>query len=121
VRTLGTVQNHDNWYGVALRRIASCMKPSMRKTSLVGCTELWFLVQRFRGASGISKLPVEVSFSGIIIRECVYLDATNEAGNFFGATWRSPILSRKTGWGERHRVCPPLAIQPLASTSKSKR
>ncbi|NMG09838.1 hypothetical protein [Brasilonema sp. UFV-L1] len=58
------------------------MKPSMRKTSLVGCTELLFLVQRFRGASGISKLPVEVSLSGIIMREYAYLDATNEAGNF---------------------------------------
>jgi hypothetical protein len=76
-----------------------------------GCTELWFLVQRFRGASGISKLPVEVSFSGIIIRECVYLDATNEAGNFFGATWRSPILSRKTGWGERHAKRPHTVVQ----------
>ncbi len=87
------------------------MKPSMRKTSLVGCTELRFLVQSSGGASRNSKLPVEVSFSGIIMREYAYLDATNEAGNFSEAIWRSPALSRRQGGDnvtEASSLFPPL-------------
>jgi midasin (ATPase involved in ribosome maturation) len=35
---LKNVLNHDNSYAVASRRIAFSMKPSVRKTNLVGCT-----------------------------------------------------------------------------------
>ncbi len=108
------------------------MKPSMRKTSLVGeasrswwsplhrecrtrkgCTELRFLVQSSGGASRNSKLPVEVSFSGIIMREYAYLDATNEAGNFSEAIWRSPALSRRQG-GENVTVIVTQSLHPTA-------
>jgi hypothetical protein len=64
------------------------MKPSVRKTNWVGCTELLFLVQRLRGASGVSKLPVEVSERvNTVGRDIVFrlhqqlIGKTDEAGN----------------------------------------
>ena len=72
-----------------------CVKPVW-----FGSTKLFAFCTTLRGASGESKLPVEVSLSGTNIRKIVSLDATNEAGNFFKAIWRSPHCTACGQWWE---------------------
>ncbi len=62
----------------------------MRKTSLVGSTELWFFVQLSVGRQERINCLWRYRSRGQAFARIVSLDATNEAGNFCEATCRSP-------------------------------
>jgi hypothetical protein len=90
----------------------------MRKTSLVGCTELRFLVQRLRGASGVSKLPVEVSKRGCCCMTCSWGIWSNDqwSRKFLRGDLEKPTRSFGTPnqcW-ENVTKCPTKAPQQLA-------